>query len=216
MTGGFVMAALGTFEHKSGSSVPWSWYAAILLLFFLFSCFSAWRDEHQARIRLEEQARPKLSIRFSHSSERPEVQDLLMPLSDGEGFIKQRLFRLAIQNNSSVTIAGAQVVLEAVESRQLERFFPGHALRFMGSRNLSPRFDIAAGATQWVDLAGCFSEISGERCFVPYAELGEQPIPFGRHVFTLRADGGDLPCRVCVTINCSEEGLLEVSEFQTK
>jgi hypothetical protein len=212
ITGGSITAALGVLEHKTGSSVPWSWYAAILLLFFFFSCFSAWRDEYRKRITLEEQAKPKLSIQFRDSSQRPEMQDLVFP-SQESGFVKQRLFRVAIHNESSILITDAQLVLEAVESDQNERFFPGHALRVMGSTDASPRFNIAAGATQWVDLAGCFLEVTGERYFVPYAELGEQAIPCGQHKFILRADGGGLPCRVNVTVDCPLQGLVRVIEF---
>jgi len=214
ITGGFILAVLGTYEHWTGRSVLWSWYAAILLSFFLFSCFSAWRDEYQERIKLEEQAKPKLMIQFDGSSQRPERQDLEIFISQDEGYIKQRLFRVAIQNDSSVTISGAQLVLEAVESDQPDRFFPGHALRIMGSRDSSPRFNIAAGAIQWVDIVGGFLGTPGKRYFVPYAELGEQLIPPGQYIFILRADGGGLPYRVSVSINCPEEGDFGVSEFQ--
>jgi hypothetical protein len=214
ITGGFIMALLGTYEHWSGSSVPWLWYAGILLSFFLFSCFSAWRDEYQKRINLEEQAKPKLLIQFNNSSQRPEMQDLNIFISQDKGFIKQRLFRVAIQNDSSVTITGAQLVLEAVESDQGGHFFPGHALRIMGSKDSSPWFNIAAGSIQWVDIVDCFLVNPGKSYFVPYAELGEQVIPFGQHIFILRADGGGLPYRARVSVNCPEKGGFGVNEFQ--
>ncbi len=214
VTGGLIMAALGVFEHRTGRSVPWSWYASILILFFLYSCFVTWRDEYRVRIKLVEQAKPKLSIQFKGSSQRPEMQDLGFCESLNGGFLEQRLFRVAIRNESSVSIKGAQLVLESVESDQRESFFPGHALRIMGSRAPLPQFDIGAGSTQWVDLVGCTLRSSGEYFYVPYAELGERWIPLGRHTLVLRADGGGLPSRAQVIVNCPEQGLFGVSEFQ--
>jgi hypothetical protein len=120
-----------------------------------------------------------------------------------------------IRNESSASITGARLVLESVESDQRESFFPGHALRIMGSRDRLPQFDIAAGATQWIDLVGYTLRSSGAHFFVPHAELGERPIPCGRHTLVLRADGGGLPSRARVIANCPEqEGLFEVGEFQ--
>lgn len=106
------------------------------------------------------------------------------------------------------------MVLEAVESEQSNAFFPGHGLRVMGRADRSPRFDIGAGATQWVDLVGYELRSSGENYFVPYAELGACVIPIGRHVFVLRADGGGMPSRARFVVSCPDEGEFEVEEFR--
>jgi hypothetical protein len=215
VTGGAIMAGLGVLEHKTGSTLPWPYYGTVFFLFFLYSCFAAWRDEYQRGTELEERAKPKLSIQFRGTHQRPEMQDLGPLRTEGSGFIETRLFRVAVRNEGSVPINGAQLVLESVESDHREDFFPGHGLRVMGSREPSPRFDIAAGGTQWVDLAGYTVESSGEYYFIPYAELGDRSIPTGRHSLTLRADGGGLPSRARVVLGCpGEEGLFDVKQFE--
>jgi len=65
LTGGVVMASFGALEHWVGASVPWPYYAAVAVIFFLYSSFAAWRDEFRVRRRLEELARPKLSLNYS-------------------------------------------------------------------------------------------------------------------------------------------------------
>ena len=75
LTGGVVMAGFGALEHWVGASVPWPYYAVVAVIFFLYSSFAAWRDEFQReRERLEESARPKLSLGYARSGQRPEVR----------------------------------------------------------------------------------------------------------------------------------------------
>jgi len=161
------MAAMGILEHLLGTSFPWPYCASVVLLCFFYSCFAAWRDEARSRAELAAQAEPRLSIHFSGSGHRPECQ-LLGPHEES-GLIEQCLFRIEVRNDSTRAITGAQVVLEAVESEQPDRFFPGHALRVMGRHGAEPRFELGAGATQWVDLAGYYLYTSLEYFFIPYA-----------------------------------------------
>ncbi len=205
------MAAMGGLEHLLGTSVPWPYYVSIALLCLFYSCFAAWRDEARPRAELAAKAEPRLSVHFTGNRRRPEYQ-VLGPREE-IGLIEQCLFRVAVRNDSTATITGAQVVLEAVESEPSDSFFPGHALRVMGSHDAGPRFELGAGATQWVDLVGFCQYTSHEWFFIPYAEIGERPIPGGQHTLLLRADGGSLPSRVRVVVNCTVEGQFEVLEF---
>ena len=211
ISGGVITAALIVLEHRLETSLPWPYYYPIFLFFLLYSCFAAWRDENRVRAELAARAEPKLSIHFTGSGQRPECQ-VLGPWVD-KGMLEQCLFRVAVSNDSTTAVTGAQVVLEVVESEKQDEFFPGHALRVMGRHDASPRFELGAGATQWVDLVGYYLYVSVEYFFIPYAELGERTIPSGRHTLVLRADGGGLPSRVRVVVNCPGEGLFEVLEF---
>jgi hypothetical protein len=211
VTGGAITASLIITEHLFAQNVPWSYYIYFMLLFLFYSCFAAWRDEARSRAELAVQAEPKLSIHFSGSGHRPEVQ-VLGPNQES-GLIEYRLFRVAVRNDGTTAITGAQVVLESVESEQPDMFFPGHVLRVMGQHGALPRFELAAGAIQWVDLVGYQVYTSNEYFFIPYAEIGEHEIPSGRHALLLRADGGGLPSRVRVVVNCPGEGQFEVIAF---
>ena len=213
LTGGVIMAGVGGIEHLIQRCVPWSYYAAVILVFIFYSCFAAWRDEFRARSDLEERARPKLSIHFSGKDQRPEVQDLQLKHPQDNQLQDQRLFRFSVRNDSMAPIKGAQVVLESVESEHQRSFFPGHGLRVMGRQDTSPHFDIGPGATQWVDLIGHAVFSSGEGYYLPYAEIGEREIPPGRHALVLRADGGGLPTRARFVVNCPKKGIFKVAEF---
>ncbi len=209
ISGGVITAALIVLERSLETSLPWPYYYPIFLFFLLYSCFAAWRDENRVRAELAARAEPKLSIHFTGSGQRPECQIL----RDDDRGTMQCLFRVAIRNDSATAISGVQVVLEAVESQQLDSFYPGHALRAMGRHGAEPRFELGAGAIQWVDLVGHDVYTTIGFFFVPYAEIGELEIPSGRHTLFLRADGGGLPSRVRVVVNCPGEGRFEVVEF---
>jgi hypothetical protein len=210
LTGGIGMSVLGFIEHRTRDAVSWPSYISIALAFFIFSCYLAWRVEYLARIQLEERARPKLAIRFQNSGDRPETQDW----DNKPNVIDARLFRVAVSNESTVPITGAQLILESVRSDP-ENFFLGHELRVMGQSELPARFNIAAGATQWIDLIEYVRQPSGVYYHVTYAALGVRHIPLGRHEFILRADGGGLPSRARVIVNCSsDKNEFGVTEFQ--
>jgi hypothetical protein len=201
LTGGIAIAIVGGCEHWSGKSIPWWCYGSIMLFSLLWSCFLTWRDELKGKRILEEAAKPKLSIEYHGTHQRPEMQE-----HGGH-----RLFRVIVRNDSLTPITNAQLVLEDVESSKRSEFFPGHPLRAMGTRNKSPHFDILPGATQWVDLVG--HDIQRQSFYVPFA-VDDFPIPPGQHMFSLRAEGGGLPQHARVTVNCMEHGQLDVSSFE--
>jgi hypothetical protein len=189
------------------------YYACVVLIFIFYSCFSAWRDEFRAHKDLANKAKEKLSLQFNWSGHRPECQDLVFPPTGNTERIEQRLYRVALKNDSTTIITGAQVILQAVESEHSDLFFPGHGLRVMGQQTNSPRFEIDAGSTTWIDIIGCARRPSSADFFIPYAGIGERKIPPGQHALLLRADGGGLPTHARITVNCSKEGVLEVIEF---
>lgn len=213
VTGGIIVAVLGIWEHLSGRGVSNEYYACVVLIFIFYSCFSAWRDEFRAHKDLANKAKAKLSLQFHWSGHRPECQDLVFTPAGSTERIEQRLYRIALKNDSTAAITGAQVVLEAVESKHSDLFFPGHGLRVMGQQANSPRFEIDAGATAWIDIIGCARLPSSADFFIPYAEIGECKIPPGQHTLFLRADGGGLPTYAQIIVNCSKEGMLKVIEF---
>jgi hypothetical protein len=211
LTGGVGMAIVGLYEHRTSDTVSWSIYVLIAFATFIVSCYFAWRVEYRSRIKHEERTRPKLTILFKNSGNRPETQDW----NNKPDIIDARLFRVAVYNESTVPIAGAKLILESVKSDHPENFFPGHGLRVMGHRDLSSLFNIAPHATQWIDLIEYIQKPSEACYYVTCAELGIRPIPLGRHEFILRADGGGLPSRARVVVNCSsDKSEFKVTDFQ--
>ncbi len=213
LSGGIGIVLITIYEHMSEKALPWEIFSFITLAVIIIASYYTWLDEHnkwedenKRCIKLEEEAKPKLRLDYKGTMIRPEYQK------------ENDLYRLAVINDSNVTVKGTRVVLESVESQSWNDFLPDHSLRVMEYKNST--FDISARSTVWVDVIEGIPINTGYaidpifiRPALTYAK-GHRLIPPGNHVLTVRAEGSCLPYKAQITVNVTNENKFSVSNFK--
>jgi hypothetical protein len=171
--------------------------------------------EQQGRAH-EERLRPKLRLRFDGRTD-TYYQEVQVVAADGT-VLNDRLFRVAIVNESTAIIEDVHVLLEGCTRHGNEAVFPNHRLHIMG-REDSDTIDVPPGSqpSVFVDVVEQQEPVGAKQPGPPFICYSNPNIrgpllPISR-TMTLVAQGGGTEARINLQLMRGSDGRLQLVQM---
>lgn len=215
------------------------WFVAPLAVLFVYGLAKANWEEYDSGIRAlqsetarlkdslataratitdhEERLRPKLHFRFDVGRTQNYYQESIVWRPDNVQ-VNDRLYRVAVVNDSSAVIPDVQVLLADCSGPGGEPVFLNHRLGVMGRQG--DTVDIPPGATPTVffDVAEQQEPIGSKEpgeMFFCYSILSlRQPLKRIQRTFTLLAQGGGVEARIQFMLMRGSDGKINMVQLQ--